>query len=350
MSDLPRASFVSSPPSIRRLTTAFVALAAVVATLLGPAAADATSSPSSVVVANRGSGDISVIDTATFGVTTIALPAENAEPMYVSHDSRHDRVLVGDRGSSTVVAFDDQTYDVVGTVAVGDGIFHQWLDVEREQLWVVGTTNSTVSVVDSEDLSLVTTFDLPADVIADGGIPHDVFVADNHAYVSVLGLSGGDGLVIQYSTMDFAETGRIDTGGDPHLFVRGGKLYVASQAASSISRFQAVSLAPLGSQSVPTAHGLFVTDRGEVLVTNIAGGGADALWELDSRLAAVTDVADTMPPVPHNLTVDDDRQLWVTHSGGTADQVSVVQLDNDGFGSSTTLTVGTNPFGLAYVR
>lgn len=324
------------------------ALAAIVAALLSPATAGASSPESEVVVANRGSGDISVVDTSTLAVTTVALPDPSAEPMYVSHDTRHGRVLVGDRATSTVVAFDDESYAVVGAVPVGDGVFHQWIEVAREQLWVVGTSNSTVSVVDTEDLSLLITFPLPADVVDAGGVPHDVFVAGNHAYVSVLGLS--DGLVIQYSTMDFAESGRIVTGGDPHLFVRAAKLYVASQEASSISRFHAVTLAPLGSAPVPSAHGLFVTERGEVFVTNIAGGGTDALWELNSRLSAVADVANTGPAVPHNLTVDDDRQLWVTHSGATADQVSVVELDNNGFGESTTVTVGTNPFGLAFVR
>ena len=350
MSPLRISSSAPRRPIIGRFTIVLATLAAIVGALLMPAAAGAAPPSGEVVVANRGSGDISVINTASLDVNTVALPGENAEPMYVSHDTRHNRVLVGDRGSSNIVAFDDETYEVVGSVAVGDGIFHQWADSDREQLWVVGTTNSTVSVVDTENLSLVTTFSLPAEVIADGGVPHDVFVANNHAYVSVLGLSDGSGLVIQYSTKDFSETGRIDSGGDPHLFVRGGKLYVASQEASSISRFNANTLAPLGSQTVPAAHGLYLTNRNEVFVTNIAGGGSDALWELDGQLAAVTDVADTAPPVPHNLTVDNSRQLWVTHSGGTADQVSVVQLDNSGFGQSTTVTVGTNPFGLAFVR
>ena len=334
----------------RRLLSVLATVVALTAAVFVPSTAGAAAPSSDVVIANRGSGDISVVDTTTLTVTTVALPGALAEPMYVSHDSRHDRVLVGDRGSSTIVAFDDETYDIVGTVPVGDGVFHQWIDTGREQLWVVGTTNSTVSVVDTETLSLITTFALPADVTADGGVPHDVFVAGNHAYVSVLGLSDGSGLVIQYSTKDFDETGRIAPGGDPHLFVRGGKLYVASQEASTISRYHATTLAPLGDQPVPAAHGLFVTDRNEVFVTNIAGGGVDALWELDGRLAGVTDVADTTPPVPHNLTVDDNRQLWVTHSGGTADQVSVVQLGPDGFGDSTVVTVGTNPFGLAFVR
>jgi DNA-binding beta-propeller fold protein YncE len=323
------------------------AVVALLTALVAPLTAAATPPSGVVVVANRGSGDISVIDTATLAVTNIDLPGE-AEPMYVSHDTRNDRVLVGDRASSTVVVFDDESFAVIGSVAVGAGIFHQWLDADREQLWVVGTTGATVSVVDTTSLELMATFELPADVVDAGGIPHDVFVSNNNAFVSVVGLAS-DGLVIQYSTNTLTETGRIATGGDPHLFVRSNKLYVASQDASTLSRYQATTLKPLGTIAVPAAHGLFVSDRNEVLATNIAGAGIDAVWELDTQLTAITAVANTDFAVPHNLAVDNSRQLWVTHSGGTADQVSVLPLTNDGFGSPTAVIVGTNPFGLAFV-
>ena len=339
-------------PSRRALLLAGLSVLALVASLFVPLAASADPPSTAVVVANRGSGDISVIDTKTLSVGNYPLPAlrggETAEPMYVSHDSRHDRVLVGDRGSSSIVAFDDETYAVVGSVTVGDGVFHQWLEVNREQLWVVGDTSQTVSVVDSSDLSLITTIPLSADVVADGGKPHDVFVKGNNAFVSVLNLDDGSGLVIRYSTKTFNETGRIATGADPHLFVRSSKLYVASQGGHSVSRFHANTLAPLGAQPIPNAHGLFVTKRNEVFVTNIAGAGDEALWELDGRLTRVTDTADTAP-TPHNLTVDNRRQLWVTHSGATANQVSVVELTRAGFGASSSVAVGTNPFGLAFV-
>ena len=38
-----------------------------------------------IVVANRASGTISVVDVATDVVSTIAMPDENAEPMYVNY-------------------------------------------------------------------------------------------------------------------------------------------------------------------------------------------------------------------------------------------------------------------------
>ncbi len=337
----------------RRATGRWLAvlMTALLLLLIAPAQADAGGygRGSSVVVANRGSGDISVIDTRTLEVENVDLPGE-AEPMYVNHDTRHGRVLVGDRASSTIVAFDDDSYDVVGSVAVGEGIFHQWLDVRLEQLWVVGTTAQTVSVVDSDDLELLVTMSIPAELIERGGVPHDVFVSGRHAFVSVLGLDDGSGVVIQYSTRTFEETGRIPTGGDPHLFVTGNNLYVASQDASSVSRYRANNLAFRSSASVPAAHGIFVTNRNEVLLTNIAGGGIDAVWELNKRLTTVRDTVDTAVPTPHNLTVDNRRQAFVTHSGATADQVSVIDLNRRGFGEPRLVTVGTNPFGLAFVR
>lgn len=306
--------------------------------------AEGSPADEAVVVANRGSGDVSVIDVGTLDVTTFDLPGE-AEPMYVSHDRRRGHVLVGDRASSTVVVLDDETFDVVGTVPVGAGVFHQWLDPNRRQLWVVGDTSQTVSVVDAGRLDVLATIDVPADLVARGGKPHDVFVTGRFAFVSVLGLDDGSGVVLRYSTRTFEENGRIVTGGDPHLYVRGGTLYVASQDASTVTSYRTATLGELDSADVPGAHGIWVTGRREVLVTNISGGGTDAIWDLDRRLR-VDDVADTTVPVPHNL-VELDGHVYVTHSGATADQVSVIRHDRRGFGDSTLVTVGTNPFGLA---
>ena len=301
-----------------------------------------------VVVANRGSGDISVVDTKTLDVVTVDLPGE-AEPMYVSHDRRNDRVIVGDRASSTVVALDEDTFEVVGSTAVGGGVFHQWLDPKVRQLWVVGDTSKTVTVVGTDWLDVLATIDIPADLTERGGVPHDVFVSGRHAFVSILGLDDGSGVVLRYSTRKFTETGRITTGGDPHLFVDKNRLYVASQESSSVTRYRVGSLQEVSTTSVPNAHGIYVTNKNEVLVTNIGGGGIDAVWELNARLNRVRDITDTSVPTPHNLTVDDRRQAWVTHSGGTANQVSVIDLERRGFGDATVITVGTNPFGLAFV-
>jgi DNA-binding beta-propeller fold protein YncE len=344
---MPRSPTVPRPAAGR-----WTVLALLLASLFGliPAATGAAAGSGGddvVVVANRGSGDVSVIATGSLDVHDVDLPGE-AEPMYVSHDPRHDRVLVGDRASSSVVALDEDAFEVVQHIGVGDGVFHQWLDPQREQLWVVGDTSRTVTVVDTRQLTTITTIDIPTDLVERGGVPHDVFVRGGLAFVSILGLDDGSGVVLQYSTRTFRETGRITTGGDPHLFVRGARLHIASQAGSTVSTYVASTLRPLASLDLPAAHGIYVTANGEVLVTNIAGGGTDALWSLNHRLD-VRDVTDTAVAVPHNITVDRSGDVFVTHSGATADQVSVVDHDRDGFGPAQLVTVGTNPFGLAFV-
>lgn len=320
-----------------------IVLALLLSTLLAAPAA-AGSDSGEIVVANRGSASVSVIDSDTLEVTTVDLPG--TEPMYESHADRYGRVFVGDRAGSQVIALDDEDYSVLGTVQVGDGVIHQWVD--GSQLWVVGNTSDSVTVVDAGSLAVRETIDLPADIVDAGGSPHDVFVSGRNAFVSVVGLEDG-GVVLRYSTKTFEETGRIATGGDPHLFVRSGRLYVASQDGSSVTVYNPVTLQQLSSIDIPTAHGIWVTNRGNVLVTNIAGGGDSAVFSLDRRLGGVRDTVDTEFATPHNLAVDEgDRQL-VTHSGATADHVSVVDLHGGDFGAVTEVTVGINPFGLALV-
>lgn len=329
--------------------TRLLAVLATLSVLLGATALPANATgrdAGEIVVANRGSGDLSVIDANTLEVNPVSLP-DAAEPMYVSHSKQSGTVFVGDRANDRVIALDDKSYDVLGTVAVGQGVFHQWVD--NRQLWVVGDIDNTVTVVDPKTLTVTETIAIPAELTEAGGKPHDVFVEGPFAFVSIVGLT--DGVVLQYSTNTFEETGRIVTGGDPHLFVRSARLYVASQGGSTVSVYRMSDLHPLGSASVPNAHGIWVMSSGEVLTTNLAGGGSDAVFQLDRLLNSVTDTVDTAFPVPHNLTVDRfQQQAFVTHSGGTANQVSVIELSRAGLGGVTSVTVGTNPFGLALVR
>ncbi len=342
--------------STRSLTVLVAALmlALLPAATVGAVESTEDKSPA-VVVANRGSGDISIINTRTHEVTTMDLPGE-AQPMYVNHDPVQDRVFVGDRNASQIVVLDDDTFEVISSVDVGEGVFHQWVDPNNSQLWVIGDSSQTVTVVDTRTLDVTTTINMPADVADRGGKPHDVFVQGRFAYVTILGVDDGSetestvGEVIQYSTRTFAEVNRTTVGDDPHVFVHRGRLYVASQESSEIAAFNARTLRHLKTEEVSNAHGLFVTRRSEVLVTSIADGGINAVSQLNRGLGRVVDTVDTTVPVPHNLTVDGRRQMYITHSGPTADQVSIVPLMRRGFGEAETVTVGTNPFGLAYVQ
>jgi hypothetical protein len=87
--------------------------------------------------------------------------------------------------------------------------------------------------------------------------------------------------------------------------------------------------------------------------TNLTGGGADALFTLDTRRnELIGEPVDAPYAVPHNiaLTPFPDR-LYVTHSGGASDKVSYYDVSP---GRPVPVfvgevTVGLNPFGLSYV-
>jgi len=73
-----------------------------------------------MVIANRASGTITVIDVASDHVIgTYALPAgaKTPEPMYVVYS--RDRVFVGDRANNRVAVFNPRTFTVETTVPAG---------------------------------------------------------------------------------------------------------------------------------------------------------------------------------------------------------------------------------------
>lgn len=88
-------------------------------------------------------------------------------------------------------------------------------------------------------------------------------------------------------------------------------------------------------------------------MTNIGGGGTDGLVTVQTGINAtlVRSAIDTREAVPHNVAVDDAGFVYVTHSGGAADQLSVYSTDASGIPTYIDqFTVGTNPFGLAVVE
>ena len=320
--------------------------------------ADARVPDGHVVVANRLSGTISVIDTRNETVTsTIPLPQDEGEllpePMYVVYDAPSDRVLVGDRANNRVVAFDARTFAVEGT-APATGIFHMWADAGGRQLWVVDNENFAVTVIDPQALTVLATIPIT------GGTPHDVVVDQRttFAYVSVF-VAEGDDQVVQFNARTFEEIGRTDVGEDPHVSLTPGNrtLYVPCQDGNAVFLLDRADLSLQKVLDVPGAHGGVMRSDGKFFyTTNLPGGGVDGLFAIDTRSNMVVGSVDTTPdlliPAPHNIALNGNgRKVFVTHSGATANQVSIYTLaDPDlGLGSTTVVEVGLNPFGVAFV-
>lgn len=313
-----------------------------------------------VVIANRGSGTISVINTHSDEVIgTFDLPGGGffPEPMYVAYSAAKHRVFVGDRANDRVVVFDARDFSVEGDVDAGTGVFHMWADARNKQLWVNNDIDNTSTVIDPNTLEVLATVPTPGDLVALGGKPHDVILdpRGKFAYVTVTGLPGEDDYVVQYRTETFEEVGRVAVGKDPHVSLtrQNEFLYVPCQGDDAVFVFDQLSLDLVTILDVPGAHGAGMTRNGRYFyTTNLPGEGIDGLFVIDTSTNSVIGAADTPYPVPHNIALTPNgRKLFLTHSGDTSDKVTIYRIGgNDPVPVfSDEVTVGMNPFGLAYV-
>lgn len=304
-----------------------------------------------VAVANRASGTVSVID-GDMGTLVNSYPMpNNGQPMYVVHNARNNTVLVGDYNGS-VVAFDGMDFSVRGTATAAAGVFHMWMSSDQRQLWVNNELDKSVSVINPMTMETIRTFDIPADLEMTGFKPHDVIVDPDNgsAYVTMINGMMPINYVVKYDARTFNEIDRVEVGGDPHvaLTANNDKLYVASQAADLLQVFNRGDLSLVTTVAIPNAHGLGMNAAGTYLyVGNISEGGTDATYTVDlATNTLVGDPVDAPYAAPHNYSVgSNDSKLYLTHSGGASDKLSVYDL-----GPTPTLSgelsLGNNPFGL----
>lgn len=310
-----------------------------------------------IVVADRASGTISVISTrADKRLGSIAMP-DGGEPMYVVYSPIKQRVFVGDRANDRVVVFNARTFRVEGFGQAGKGVFHMWAHTGLGQLWVNNDIDKTTSVIDLRELKTVATIATPKDLVHLGGKPHDVIIGPNgfYAYVSIVGVAGPDDYVIQYDTSTMKETARAAVGKDPHLSVTPQTefLYVPTQGGNAVTVLDRLTMAHVETIDAPGAHGAGMPTNGMTFyTTNLPGGGTDAIYAIDTQSLEVIGAVVAPYAVPHNIALTPNgRKLYLTHSGGTSDKVTVYETHSvTGIpGYLGEVTVGLNPFGLDYV-
>jgi YVTN family beta-propeller protein len=277
--------------------------------------------------------------------------------MYVTHAAKSGYVFVGDRANNRVVAFNDDDFSVAGAVPAGNGVFHMWSDPHDRQLWVNNDIDNTITVIDPANLTVLATVPVPADLVNLGYKPHDVILDPqaNYAYVTFLGGADPDDYLVQYSAATFMELNRAPVGKDPHVSLtqRNNLIYVPAQNSSKVSIFNRDTLALVTELTIPGAHGAGMTPNGKVFyATNLTGGGANGLFAIDTNTNSIIGSADTPYGVPHNIAVTRNDTLFLTHSGATSDKVTfyTVTANEPIPVLAGEVTVGLNPFGLAYVK
>lgn len=314
-----------------------------------------------MVIANRGSGTISVLDAASGAVKGhFDLPAgpNPPEPMYAVYVKRTNAVLVGDRANSRVVEFDADGFALRRSAPTGAGVFHMWVDAAlNRQLWVNNDVDKTSTVIDPVTFEVVATVPMPGDLVTEGAKPHDVVLdpLGESAYVTLLS-PGANDWVVRFDTRTFEETARAAVGRDPHVSVtrRNDFLYVACQVSNVVQVLDRRSLGLVTEIPVPGAHGAGMTQSGAVFyTTNLPGGGSDAIFAIDTGSNTVLgEAADAPFAVPHNVALTTNGlRLFLTHSGGASDKVTFYAVSAARpvpvlLGEAT---VGLNPFGIVHV-
>lgn len=340
--------------------------------------------PGRVVVANRTSGTLSIIDEKT-GQLLKNVPVQGRysfarppEPMYVNYQDKLNRLLVNDRTNNQVIALDARDYHIINVVPIPAGAFHMWSDGVGKQTWVVGDIGKKLTVIDPKGLKVLKEIDIPDNLSS--GKPHDVLLdkKGKNAFVTIVGVTGDNDWVLQYSTKTFQEVARFAVGKDPHVGIlnSGKPLFVPTEQANKVYVLDPTKkLAELVADGidVPGAHGATWTPDGKFFYTSnlprIAddSGNDDVLWVIDTKKL---EVASTTPIdagaeidypglktlKPHNLTINGNgTKLYLTHSGheeNTETGILTIYDINPATGAlsySSASTVGINPFGITYV-
>jgi DNA-binding beta-propeller fold protein YncE len=310
-----------------------------------------------IVVANRGSASISVIDVATNDVVNIPMPAGAAtpDPMYFWYNRNNDLLYVGDRANDRVVVFNPRTYTVVNdNIPAGDGVFHMWGSHTTNRLWVVNDTARAISVIDMTTNTNVGSRPTPNDA-GPNAFPHDIVVEPDGsaAYVGIFSTDNPtNDIVVKYGNgAGFPELDRGATGKSPHvgLTASNNVLYAPSQNSDRADVLSRSTLDPVAAAILfDNAHGISPSEDGNTMyMTTFPGNGIDGLHVIDPVTNTLINSVDA-PTGPHNvITSTDDTRLYITHSGAASTVVSIFDISganrlNPVF--LTTVNTGLNPF------
>jgi DNA-binding beta-propeller fold protein YncE len=262
---------------------------------------------------------------------------------------------------------------------MGKGAFHMWSDGVGKQTWAVNDVDKSFTIINPKTMKVIKTLNIPDDLKDQGGKPHDIILdkKGKYAFATIVGVGAttDPDYVVQYNTKTFVEIARFPTGKDPHVGVLndGKLLFVPTQNASKVyvldpnKQEPAKQIKLLNTIDVPGAHGAAWTPNGQYFYTSNLPGIASpvdgknyALWTIDTKTKEVVSQS-LFPEAPklkaaHNITINGNgSKLYLTHSGhedgDSTGDVSIYNISGPNGVPilETIISVGINPFGIAYI-
>jgi len=297
-----------------------------------------------IVVTNRGSSNMNFINAFTNAVTD-TLNLTGSELMYPVYVPTKDRIYVGDRANNKVYVINPQSKSVEDSITVGNGVFHMWADDFGKQLWVVNDIDSSISVIDLLNNTVIQTIHLSI-------IPHDVFVTNDgtKAYISSLNTDPNlPDQVLMYSTSSFTKTGEITLGKEPHLYYlsNSNKLFAPCESGR-LYTLNGNDLSIIANDSLFGAHGIYpFPDQQTIFISDILSGHIYSINTSNSSQNGTP--TNSINPAPHNIAiVSSGDKMFVTHRGSNL--ISTYWISSGSLSPGTSIAVGSNPFGIAYYK
>jgi YVTN family beta-propeller protein len=298
--------------------------------------------PQRVYVPDEVSGDVVVIDPATFKIVNRFKVGRY--PEHITPDWDLSRLYVNNMNSSSLTVIDPATGQPTGTIKVPFP-YNLYYTVDGTTAIVVDdylgkstVTNNGLYFYDRRTWKPLKFLQIPFP-----GADHLDFSADG-SYLMVSCETSGTVVKVDIQSMTIAGNVRVDgLPLDVRLAPAGDVFYVANQGSNGVSIVDPVALKVTGFiKTGKGAHGLGISrDTTKLYVTNRQGGSISVIDLATRQLIATWKVGGT----PDMISVSPDgRQLWVSnrYSGG----VSVV--DSVTGKVLATIATGRNPHGLTY--
>ncbi|HLA65721.1 MAG TPA: YncE family protein [Candidatus Saccharimonadales bacterium] len=313
--------------------------AATVSGLIDPSLAGI---PERVYVPDELSGDVVVIDPATFKI--VGRFTVGAYPEHITPDWDLSKLYVNNMNSSSLTVIDPTTGRPTGTINVPNP-YNLYFSVDGSKAIVVDDFLGTATVqnnglyfYDRRTWKLLKFLQIPYP-----GADHLDFSADG-SYLMVSCETSGMFVKVDVASMTIA--GKVQVGGlplDVRLSPDGSVFYVANQGIGGVQIVDPVAMKVIG--FIPTgrgAHGIGVSrDATKLYVTNRLAGSISVIDLATRKLITTWQVGGT----PDMIALSPDgSQLWVSnrYSGG----VSVIDAATGKV--LITIATGGNPHGLSY--